>query len=455
MVDSWSDTHLTIVIAWQKQYLPGLDGLTDTVLRSTNLASLLQDLATAQQYLLLAALWCFSLLLPCAFCILSPTWIVGDYNDNYQQLQQSVSLEQRMQDNMRTWSARELFEVTFRFTFLLLFVLSLLDLSTAIELHWTDTVLDVRSRALGGLASYVTAMASAIGVIFVLRFQQGTRCSFTTTTTTSTGSEGDLRQKRQAATIRSPPPQAFQHPWRLDGPSMSVLEEAPEPGPHVYRRIPDASSTPELIEENTSSTMTPTRPSKLSFGKKVLVFQVGLLTTVLWIPSLYLPLFRVSYGGLAREFMAVSSLKVFLWQIPTLLWTQGVLAGTPIWILLGVGFVVMTVVIALPVVATCLGISTWLGETRLSYRSRSWLYCIHPALCGLVFCVALIATVPALQPLGNLLLDEDGTGICDKFQKVVGEPCLNLTGRLLSGAWFFLVQSIVLEMFVVMTLQWT
>jgi hypothetical protein len=59
--------------------------------------------------------------------------------------------------------------------------------------------------------------------------------------------------------------------------------------------------------------------------------------------------------------------------------------------------------------------------------------CIHPALCGLVFCVALIATVPALKPLGNLLLDEDGTGMCDKLQK---QTRLDRTGSLLPGPFF-------------------
>jgi hypothetical protein len=316
-------------------------------------------------------------------------------------------------------------------------------------LHWTETVVNVNNRALGGLAAYVTAMASAVGVILVLRSPGKGGGSFTTV------GSGDFPGQRPAATIRSPPPQAFQHPWRLvDGPSMSVLEEEPEPRPNAQRRVPDASSTPELVEE-TASVMTPTRPTKLSFGRKVLVFQIGLLTAVMWIPSLYLPLFRISYAGLAREFMTVSSLKVFLWQIPALLWTQGVQAGTARWILLGVGFVLISVVIVLPVVATCLGISTWLGENALSYRSRSWLYCIHPALGGLVFALALIATISALHPLGNLLLDEDGTGICVKFQQVVGEPCLTLTGTLLPGAWFFLIQSIVLEMFVAVTLRWT
>jgi hypothetical protein len=440
MAGSWSDTHLTVVVAWQKEYLPALNDLTDTVIRSTNLASLLQDLATAQQYLLVGALWVTSLLLPCFFVILSPTWIVGDY-------QNSFSLERRM----RTWQARGFFETAMRFTFLLLFVLILLDLATAvIELHWTETVVNVRNRALGGLAAYVTAMASAVGVILVLR-SPGTGGDYSFTTS----GNGDFPGQRQGATIRSPPPQAFQHPWRLvDGPSMSVLEEEPEPRPNAQRRAPDVSSTPELVEE-TASVLSSTRPTKLSFGRKVLVFQIGLLTAVMWIPSLYLPLFRISYAGLAREFMSASSLKIFLWQIPALLWTQGIQAGTARWILLAVGFVLITVVIVLPVVATCLGISTWLGENAVSYRSRSWLYCIHPALGGLVFALALIATISALHPLGNLLLDEDGTGICVKFQQVVGEPCLTLTGTLLPGAWFFLLQSIVLEMFVVVTLRWT
>jgi len=437
--DVWTETHLVMAVGWQQTYLPMLDDLTDTTIRSTNLASLLQDLAVTQQYVLLALLWVSSLLLPCCFMILSPTWIVSDYNQNHA----SMPIIQRM----RTWQARGTVETIVRWALLILFVLMLLDLTTAVvELHWTDTVLQVRNRAVGGLSAYVSGIASALAAILVLRSPRKA---------VKNGSKSTARAAAVAA-IRSPSPTAFQHPWRLvEEPSMTVLEEGPTvPAAGPKRHYASEVSTPELIQETASvvAAVIHHEPVKLTFRHRVLVFQFCLLAAVFWIPSLYLPLFRVSYGGVAGDLMTAQSRSLFLWQIPALLWAQGIQAATARWMLLGIGFVSMNVVLVLPVVAFCLGITTWLGEADMSRRSQHWLYCIHPALGGLVFALALIATVPSLEPLGNLWLDS--STVCDQFRQATGEPCLTITGKLLPGAWFFLAQSIVLDIFAVLTLQW-
>lgn len=236
---------------------------------------------------------------------------------------------------------------------------------------------------------------------------------------------------------------------------MRVLEESPEPAVLQQQRPPDSPSTPELIDEqlachHSESSATTT----LSFGQKVWAFQLGVVSLVFWIPALYLPLFYISYTGLAREFLTTRHWSVFVWQVPRLLWTQGRAAGTAIWLLLLVGVVVLSCLLIVPLIVTCLCLTTWLTEGSVRRKSCHWLDCLAPVSSGgLVFGLALVTTVPALETLSEAVLD--GSTICDIVHNVVGETCLVMHGRLLSGAWFYLAQSIVLQAFCVVTLKWS
>jgi hypothetical protein len=150
--------------------------------------------------------------------------------------------------------------------------------------------------------------------------------------------------------------------------------------------------------------------------------------------------------------MEKSSVALFLWDIPAHLWRRGCDAGTAKWILvLTVGMLVLTLLV-LPMAATCLSVITWLGEGMWSGQIRQWLYTLHPATCGLVFSLALMATARSLYPLSTHLLDGS---ICEKFAATVtGETCLAVEGSLMTGAWFYAIQSLLLEIFIVLTLRW-
>jgi hypothetical protein len=314
--------------------------------------------------------------------------------------------------------------------------------------------------------------------------------------------------------LRTPPPHAFQHvsfpPLQLsqdsggvgvvqddDEPAMTVLEEEELPSPtsasaaaaatergsdnngqaqqpaRPQHPLPARSysysspSTPDLVSEESfvqermdmtfcDTATTDHAVEELTFWQKFTAFQLGLLSTVLWIPALYLPMLIVSYSGVAREFLQTSSLRIFVWQVPSTIWQQQ--AGqttTPVWILIFLIILLLVTMLILPVLATCLGILAWLGEGKWSNCSQAWLYAIHPALGGIVFSVALLGTVHALTPLGEYTLNHQETwGICKELKQLSGEPCLAVHARLLPGAWFYLVQSIVLETFVIVTLRW-
>lgn len=434
--DVWSETHLTISIRWQQTLMPILGVLTDTLIRASSLASLLQDLDVSGSYTLMVLLWIVSLILPCAFMILSPSWVLND-------LAHPIKMENRVR---AFFNSRTLLELTMRFSFLVLFVFLMLNLSTSfIEFHWTDTDVFIQNKIVGGLAAYTFGIASAVTMIVILR--------------SPLPPSSNVRVLRTevapaAATpppVRKPPPSAFRHYYRnahedAEDETMPVLEDSPS----RRQDIPSEPSTPELIEESDIPTPPSRPPEKIPICYRLIIFQLGLITVALWLPSLYLPIFRFDYSGFAATFMSAPSVKVFLWQLPILVWKHGKQAGTTPLILAVIASILVLTLIALPMLGTCLGVFVWIGEGDWVIKTRQWLYCIQPACTGLVLSTALLSLVHSINPLSNMLLD--GSGVCEKFAQALGDDCSIVTASLPRGAWFFLVHSISLEAFVCLTL---
>jgi hypothetical protein len=445
MSDVWSETHLQVSIAWQKQYLPFLDDLTDTVVHRENLATILEYLNDGKQYGFLIALWSTSLILPCAFMILSPTFIASDYN-------RIVNWDRRI----RAINARRAIEIGMRFALLAVFTFALLDLSTSVlELQWTDTVIRTHNRALGPLGAYALGVVSAIGVAVVLRWPP--RKSQRTPL-----SRSDQGTPRFHSSTPAPlPPGALERPWQLvdpDEPNMMALEEVTEPplASQLPRRGSTSISTPELVDERPAMYEQLFR-KKLTFGRQVLLFQLGVLLTILWLPSTYLPVVRITYSGALVDFLKSSHLQVYLWDIPIMLSKEGLHSGTAYWIVGVIGMILLGTVVVIPLLATCLCTLIWVAEGGWSTHSRTWLFCIQPALGGLVFSVALFMTSHALFPIGSVLFRMDGHGarICDHVKESWDVPCLAVKGTLLPGAWSYLLHSVILEVFVLLTLRWS
>jgi hypothetical protein len=176
------------------------------------------------------------------------------------------------------------------------------------------------------------------------------------------------------------------------------------------------------------------------------------VSVILWIPSFYLPMLHFSYSGIVSDLLTQQSLRLYLWEVPHVLWDEGRQFETPLWILILVGIFLVSTVLVLPLLATFMGVLAWLGEGAWSDNSYVWLYTVHPGLGGVVFTLALLTTMPVLQPLSSLIFDEQTFDACDRM---TGSPCLVVRGQLLSGAFFFLVQALFLEVFVLCTLQWS
>ena len=73
---------------------------------------------------------------------------------------------------------------------------------------------------------------------------------------------------------------------------------------------------------------------------------------------------------------------------------------------------------------------------------------------------ALIVAAHIIEPWSKYVLINDGSdgsrnNFCDSFESFVGELCLTVTAIPIKGAWFYVAQSIMLEIFIVLTLRWS
>jgi hypothetical protein len=248
-----------------------------------------------------------------------------------------------------------------------------------------------------------------------------------------------------------PPNRAFQLPWHITANETGQEQQRPLLGDDSDELLL-ASGSGQVesmqIEQGVQESQ------GISFCKKVVLFEVGIIATLFWLPALFLPLFQLDFGGLVSDFMAEVAFSVRFWELPAVLWQRGIAGGTPRWMSIALGTVLVSFVYVLPILATVLAIGTWRTKSTESVFCRNVLKCIHPCLCGIVFALSLLLAVPAFEPVGDYLLDEETSGLCKKFQLITDDTCLTITGKPDLGLWFLLAQSISLEIFVILTICW-
>jgi hypothetical protein len=433
---SWCDTYLRVSIGWQRQYLPLLNEFTDTLIESTTLASILSTLNGAEQHGAFLLLLLTSLAMPCLCMLLGPTWTMGDHNDRLLQRRQSCL------------APRAIFELLLRFSFLIVFLLMILDVGiSSIRLVGQDTNLIILNSSRGGLVCFTLGMCCALMSMLVLRV---TRKDLAPIELSSNAANNNNSSSSSSSSIRVPPKRAFQLPWLRSRDHVSREQSEP------------LLQEDELLEPTTPAEMeamqleTPTySQQELSFCQKVILYEVGGSAILLWFPALYLPLLRLSFSGLASEFMEQVLMEVRFWELPAILQQHSVAAGTCQWVLLSLGGPLIVLVYLVPILATVMCVFTWMSRPVGRSYFRSVLVWLQPALCGIVFAVAVCIAVPALGPLSEYILKEKTSGVCERFQQITSEACLVLSGQFALGGWFLLAQSISLELFVALTLSWT
>lgn len=383
--DSWSDTHLLTSVDWQRKYFPFLNNYTDSIIQTIDLGSILSILRASQDYVLLAVVVVTSVGIPCLSIMTNSMAVTRQY--------------------YKTFTGPSHFDLALRFSFVIIFLMVLLDLASSFTIEWTDTAFRVQNCMRGSLFCYLVGMTAAVGVVAVLRFSHAT-------------SKASIQQLQHA---RIPPAAAFRHPWPVES----------------YNDSDDALEEPERRQSSWYPCFT---------------WQLGLATGVMLLPSFSLPLLSVSYQGLAAEFMSNTEREIYLWQLPQLLWTP---CNDNKWMLVVSQVILVFQTVIHPLAALLCGTAMLRATSthaKDSFRKR--LSCLHPMVNGVTLALTILLFTPALETMTSYLLNqEDSSGLCAKLNNTVGEPCLAITGTILPGSWFFLVQSILLEVFIILTLS--
>jgi len=304
----------------------------------------------------------------------------------------------------KTYMGASYWDLVLRFSLVIIHLLVILDLATGVTLELTDTAFRVQNCMRGSMLCYLLGMTAAIGVVSVLRY-------------------GQVEAKQPQTLTRIPPAAAFRHPW----PNIVV----------------------EAYDDDESEASSASQGSKwyLCF-----TWQLGLAAGVLFLPSFSLPLLRISYKGLAAEFIYTTSREIYLWQLPQLLWRP---CKDNEWMVVVCELILIFQAVVIPLVGLLCGLVMLRASPLSKQDCRRWLSCLHPAMNGITFALTVVLFAPGLESMTSYLLNEDSSGFCEKFDRTLGEPCLTVSGSSLPGAWFFMLQSVLLEVFCVMALSST
>jgi hypothetical protein len=349
-------------------------------------------------------------------------------------------------------------EYTIRLSFLVFFLLIILNVGTSsMEINSNSTRFVLNNRIRGGLASYSLGIFCSLTVFLILRIAKPTKYVSQVRTT-------ELSPTTAAPAV-APPDQAFQLAWNFTSGGSDRNNRA-----NMNDLIFGTTSTYE--EELRTPFITPqshgahdrqqhspmvgtSSSSFLPFWKRAIVYEVGAVTTLLWFPALFLPLFSLNYDGIIADFMIYDTMSVRLWEFPAVLWQRCEASGTESWIMVALGTVLIAFVYVGPIVATILCIVTWTIEERdASAYCHRLLGIVQPTLCGFVFAVSLYLALPAFESISEYAIDSGSNGICQKFSIITSDTCLRIYGHSGIGHVFLLAQSLSLEVFVVLTLVW-
>jgi hypothetical protein len=500
--------------AWTQPLLQIQSSLMNSELKLSAVA--LSDwisVSTSSSWILFILMPVVSLVLPCSFLIFAPSWILVDGNPR-----QVISIERRI---LQPSFLRSTLELGMRWCFLFIYLFIFQD-AILLKCQWqgSEAAIRFRSQHSSGFSAFLWACLGSIGLILVLR-SPPQKTPFDShdpksANTIQVEMEGQMTEPKSPLhpesmrfqQIRTPPRHAFQHLSSRGPPETSgrgqendedeefivPLEESPLPclrplsQPDDERQSPpppspvnhvsgSSASTPELVDEEVNrgegddegndqlgNGTNPSAPRRRSVSscRKVLVFELGLLTLVMWMPILYTPWISIRVETAASESKAVLNWSDLLF---TNAWEQGIQARTDAWLRFALAVVAIAQLVIIPLLASALGILVWLGEGSWCTTSRHWLYCIQPAMGGMVASVALILMIsyqeqvlPPLMDLGAPSLGDilaSTFSMCHQEARQCGECMVRASTRTLTGSRFYAIHSILLEIFVQLTLKWS
>ena len=149
----WTQNYLNV----QLRFLP----LETLPLPSTGLATLLQQLNAASQTGAAMALWTTSLMIPCVFIVVAPSWIVANLRKKKTAWLPASS---------STSALRLVLELSVRWALSAVFVVATLALACHfVAIEWTGTAVSLQTESGPGLVSFTVGVVCAISMVTLLR----------------------------------------------------------------------------------------------------------------------------------------------------------------------------------------------------------------------------------------------------------------------------------------------
>jgi len=468
---SWLETRLYLSLS-----LPSVQIEPDNsqLLHTTTLGSLLGDLLGADQHWAAVGLVLSSLVLPCLCAVCGAAWIVEDRKEQNLITANNTRSSRRQPNRQRNGLCpRMLIEYGARIGFSVFFILCILVIGTSpLEIEFEGSKFIVVNQIKGGMASYTLGTMFGLSVLVLLRFGRANfQIIFGPTGMSDKNTLGqDLhREKYLGGEVRG---RDFECSWEVH--SNELFTEISSRHANRTDDVGDAERelrTP-LLQNEKNSNENPSNDQSteildndltgriqselggLPVWKRVVLYELALMSTVLWIPAVFLPLFHLKYEGIVSDFIPEVSLSFRLKDFPKELWQRGVSAGTDPFILFLLEIIFVILVLVCPVMANLAAIGTWILDVQSSVFCKRLLWILQPFLGALVFGTALYLSIPAFETVTENAIDQVSSGICTNFESIAGDACFAIEAEPSVGLWFLLVDALALEIFVVLTLAW-
>lgn len=180
--------------------------------------------------------------------------------------------------------------------------------------------------------------------------------------------------------------------------------------------------------------------------RQAFVFESSLLSAILLVVAFVMPLFQINYHGLGVEFMEEREIVVHFNDLGRLLLT---IEKSPSYVRTACGVILVAQVLIFPVILWSCTVAYCCGFKSMKRILRV----LHPTVNSSTFALTLLLVLPRLGDMMRIFLDEQTSGICSQFIRILGEDCLSVSGKALWGSMALLGHAISLDMFVFLSLS--
>lgn len=399
-----------------------------------------------------------SMILPCLCGVCCILWIIEDTKGQYL----SIS-------NRDTCLCPRIFiEYVARIGFCLFFILLILDIGTSpLEIMFMESKFIVVNEIRGGMASYTLGMLFGLTVLVLLRIGRTNpqRILKNASSENFIGKEWEHRDHKFSWKVHSgelitritnKDEDISERDQKGGELRMSLLRMECSSEKTLINRNPpslDIEKPTEALDKHMVDRSSP-KSKGLQSWKRITLYELALISTMFWIPTIFLPLFHLKYEGMMSHLMSKVSFSFRLKDFPGTLWERGVSAGVNRFVLCVLEITSILLVLVFPIIATLSATGTWIFDTRSSNFCKRLLWSIQPFLGVVVFGAALCISIPTFETVLKISVEKLSSGICSNFELNYTDACFAIKAEPSLGLYFLLVEAMALELFVVLTLAW-